>query len=116
MRYFKESEFDCKCNCGKNEMNEDFMNRLDKAREYSATPYIINSGMRCPEHNKRVGGADTSSHLKGLAADIQAKDSRQRYEILIGLLAIGFNRLGIGSDFIHVDADESKLSRAVWVY
>lgn len=36
-------------------------------------PIKITSGFRTPEHNKRVGGAPDSMHLKFLAADIQVK-------------------------------------------
>lgn len=115
MRYFTISEFDCP-HCGKNEMNQNFLNRLDKAREYAVTPFIISSGYRCRFHNETVGGSPTSSHLKGLAADIAVKDSGQRYKILMGLIGAGFNRIGIGETFIHVDYDEAKQSNVIWVY
>lgn len=34
---------------------------------------IINSGNRCPTHNKNVGGAANSYHVRGRAADIVIK-------------------------------------------
>ena len=43
---------------------------LDQLRYYIGCPLFINSGYRCPELNKAVGGAKNSNHLKGLAADI----------------------------------------------
>ena len=101
-------------------MNKAFLERLDKAREYATTPFIITSGYRCKIHNESeaVGGSETSSHLKGLAADIHVQGSRQRYKILMGLIGAGFNRIGINSKrgFIHVDYDETKSSNVVWVY
>ena len=30
----------------------------------------INSGWRCPELNKAVGGSNTSAHMSGLASDV----------------------------------------------
>ena len=33
-------------------------------------PLVINSGYRCPELNKAVGGVATSQHVKGEAADV----------------------------------------------
>lgn len=47
-------------------------NVLDPAREKIGKPITINSGYRCPELNKAVGGALTSQHTKGEAADITA--------------------------------------------
>jgi uncharacterized protein YcbK (DUF882 family) len=117
MRYFKIKEFDCSC-CGKNEMNKEFLRRLDRAREYAITPFVISSGYRCQSYNESeaVGGSPTSSHSKGLAADIKVRDSEQRYKIVMGLIGAGFNRIGIGENFIHVDYDETKDSNVFWIY
>lgn len=43
---------------------------LEPIREYYDKPVIVTSGYRCPELNKAVGGAKTSQHTKGQAADI----------------------------------------------
>lgn len=32
---------------------------------------VINSGLRCEAHSKKVGGAKESQHMKGTAADIR---------------------------------------------
>lgn len=40
------------------------------ANELGSGKLRINSGYRCPELNKAVGGAETSAHLIGYAADI----------------------------------------------
>lgn len=45
-------------------------NVLDKARIGIGAPIIVNSGYRCEELNKAVGGAKNSQHTKGEAADI----------------------------------------------
>jgi uncharacterized protein YcbK (DUF882 family) len=37
-------------------------------------PIIINSGFRCEEVNKAVGGVHNSRHLSGCAADISLKN------------------------------------------
>lgn len=42
---------------------------LEKARELFG-PLKITSGYRCPELNRRVGGASGSTHTKGMAADV----------------------------------------------
>lgn len=48
-------------------------NRLQVVRDVLGKAIIINSGSRTPEHNKEVGGAKGSLHLKGMAADIVVK-------------------------------------------
>ena len=34
----------------------------------------ITSGYRCPKHNRKVGGARNSTHMRGLACDFVVKD------------------------------------------
>lgn len=53
-----------------------FLNNLDWSEDIS-----INSGYRCKELNKAVGGVETSHHLTGFAADITSSN-------LTGLLAL----------------------------
>ena len=47
-------------------------NVLDPLREWYGKPITVNSGYRCPQLNRMVGGAASSQHLKGEAADITA--------------------------------------------
>lgn len=44
--------------------------RLDDIRQRYGSPIRINSGYRCPELNKAVGGVSNSQHCKGQAADL----------------------------------------------
>ena len=44
---------------------------LQPVRDHYGKPVVINSGYRCPSLNKAVGGASTSQHLKGEAADFE---------------------------------------------
>tara|TARA_R110001592_G_scaffold99846_2_gene284064 strand:+ start:651 stop:944 length:294 start_codon:yes stop_codon:yes gene_type:complete len=97
-------------------MDVDFLDKLDKAREFANIPFIINSAYRSPEQNARVGGKPNSSHLRGLAVDIRANDSSTRYIVLNALISVGFNRIGIASSFIHVDDDKEKANNVIWTY
>lgn len=47
---------------------------LQPLRDKVGHPLRINSGYRCPELNRMVGGVPTSQHVKGEAADIAAAD------------------------------------------
>lgn len=115
LRHFVLSEFDCPC-CGENKMRINFVLSLDEARLKAEVPFVVNSGYRCPEWNRKVGGRITSSHLVGCAADISCEDSGTRFLILSSLMDIGFNRIGIGKDFIHVDMDLTKVAYVTWLY
>ena len=105
-KYFKDKE---------ENMNVNFLAKLDEAREYANIPFIINSAYRSPEHPLSIKNP-SSSHIKGLAVDIGAKDSRTRFLIVDALLAVGFSRIGIADSFIHVDSDLDKSQNVIWTY
>lgn len=62
-----------------NNLNELIDNVLDPLREWYGMPIHIESGYRCPELNKAVGGVANSFHTMGCAADIDMgeKDDNQ---------------------------------------
>lgn len=53
---------------------------LQPLRDYVGGPVSINSGYRSKALNRLVGGAKTSQHLVGEAADIRVKSQEQAYE------------------------------------
>ena len=73
--YFTEDEFKCKCGCGM-DVSEEVKEKVALARHYAKTPFVINSGARCLDHNEEVGGSRGSSHIEGVAVDIKANTSR----------------------------------------
>ena len=115
-KYFTYNEFDCKGGIGKGEsMDNNFICLLDDARELAGIPFKITSGYRTPEYNKQLidygfKASATSSHLLGLAVDIEAKTSLERFKIVTALLKVGINRIGLGKEFIHADYDQNKRS------
>ena len=50
---------------------------LEVLRERAGQPIVINSGYRSPQLNNKVGGASTSNHLTGCAADIRTSGYEQ---------------------------------------
>jgi len=106
-KYFKEIE---------ENMDIDFLAKLDKAREYANIPFIITSAYRTKEHNAKIGGVANSSHLKGLAVDIRVNSSKERFFVLNALILVGFNRIGVAETFIHVDDDKEKTNNVIWTY
>tara|TARA_R110000824_G_scaffold51324_12_gene143291 strand:- start:3625 stop:4116 length:492 start_codon:yes stop_codon:yes gene_type:complete len=121
IKHFNLSEFDCTCGeCSHKgeDMDIDFMIKLDRARELAGVPFKITSGARCVDHNKSIGGVSKSSHcnLPCNASDISVTDSMQRFKIVENLIKAGFTRIGIGKNFIHCDTDKLKSQRVCWHY
>ena len=81
-------------------------NVLNPLREWYGKPIYVNSGYRCPELNKAVGGVDGSFHLKGCAADIDTRQGRLENEKLFEYIReyLPFTELGWegGGRWIHV--------------
>ena len=71
--HFRRDEFVCQCGCGFAEVDGELVAVLEDVRSYFGKPVIINSGCRCPEHNRSEGGAEHSRHLTGKAADIRVR-------------------------------------------
>ena len=117
MKYFNIEEFDSPDEPGSGQyMDDDFLEMLDNARHMAGIPFIINSGYRTKAANRDAGGLKNSAHLDGFAADISCNASRERMYIVGALLEAGFNRIGIGNGFIHVDNDPTKPEDCIWVY
>lgn len=69
VKYFKKSEFRCRCGCGADSMEEKLIRNAVKVREHFNKPVNVTSGIRCSTHNARVGGVSNSRHLSGKAMD-----------------------------------------------
>lgn len=85
---------------------------LQVLRDDLKKPIVINSGYRSPEHNKRVGGAKSSQHLLGKAADIrvpsmQASKVHARIEELIKEGKMKNGGLGRYQNFTHYDCRDT---------
>lgn len=111
---FCVSEFACKGSgcCSTVLVDEQLVTYLQKIRDHFGKPVTINSGYRCATHNKRVGGATSSRHAKGQAADIAVKDVAPaevaKYAESIGILGIGLYETAKDGYFVHIDTRTSK--------
>jgi len=114
-KFFTVKEFECKCGCGAGIVDAHLVSKLDYARGMAGVPFRINSGFRCKAHNTAVGGHPESQHLVGRAADIRAVSRGIRYDIVRALMMSGFNRIGIGREFVHVDILPTH-NHVIWTY
>ncbi len=113
MRYFSIDEFDCKYS-GKNEINLQFLERLDILRHRCGFPFVINSGYRDANHPEERKKTSPGTHNEGIAADIKVSDGIQRRTIVREALAMGFGGIGVANGFVHVD-DRSDVP-VMWTY
>lgn len=68
--YFTDKELACRCvRCGMN-VKPELRKVLEQIREDYGKPIYVTSGARCPEYNRKVGGARKSAHMEGIAVDV----------------------------------------------
>lgn len=93
---------------------------LDPLRESLKRPIVINSGYRAPGLNTRVGGASSSQHVLGEAADIECPGlSTSALAARIVELELPFDQLILehhdpefpSSGWVHVSHRESGVQR-----
>jgi uncharacterized protein YcbK (DUF882 family) len=110
---FKLSEFQCKCGCQQVKLHSELLRRLQAIRTETGRAVVINSGYRCPAHNRAVGGASGSQHLHGRAADITIQGLNIQAQRAICEKYFADGGVGYGKTFTHVDVRGSK---ARWNY
>jgi len=112
--YFHSQEFACKCGCGIFNLDPDFFDKLTEARRIADVPFVINSGCRCPSHNKAEGGSQISAHIttdaiKARGSDIRARTIDVMRAILRAAFEVDMPGIAIGEGFVHLDTKERKM-------
>lgn len=104
--HFLRSEFACPC-CGRANVVSRLVVALELLCEIAGRAVRITSGVRCPRHNRKVGGQPRSQHLEGIAADIVIEGLSVEEMFHLALEVPAFLNGGIGiypqEGFIHVD-------------
>ncbi len=87
-------------------------NVLDPLRKAWGNPITVNSGYRSPRLNAAVGGAASSQHLKGEAADISAgsPDLNRRLFNLAVSLHLPFDQLIDERGYLWLHISHSRIS------
>ncbi len=107
--HFMQAEFACN-HCGKlHPQNptppQEVLAWLENIRShFNDTPVNVNSGYRCPTHNRNVGGATSSLHLEGQAVDFYIRDVSPAlvYDYCNELIDVS-GGVGRYNTFTHVD-------------
>jgi len=111
-RNFGTHEFACRCECDTGTIAQDLVEVLQEVRDHFGKPMTITSGIRCETHNAKIGGAQSSKHITGMASDFKVKDTEpevvyrwldERYPDTYGL--------GLYNSWVHLDV---RKGRARW--
>lgn len=89
-------------------------NQLQALRDHLGKPITITSGYRSKEHNKKIGGALDSFHVRGMAADIQVagmkpKEVAEEIEKLIKEGKMMEGGIGIYNSWTHYDFRNKRI-------
>lgn len=123
--YFTKKELECKCGCGKADMNPDFMRKLVRLRRSLGFAFPLTSAYRCPEHNQNVSSTGPNGpHTTGRAVDI-CISGKEALRLITAARGHGMTGFGIkqhgphGARFIHLDDLDASVSRPrpwIWTY
>ena len=114
-KFFRLEEFNC-THTNRNEMDHEFLVKLDLLRENCGFPFRITSGWRDATHPAEARKAEpgTGTHCQGIAADIAVSNGFERMNIVHEALKLGFGGIGVSKSFIHID--DRKTTPVMWTY
>lgn len=114
---FSKKEFDCK-HTGENNMQHEFMEKLQRIRQVYGKPMTITSGFRSKRHPIEAKKTHSNGeHTQGNCADIACTISSDRFELINLALANGITRIGIAKSFLHFGIGGKGLpNNVIWEY
>lgn len=115
--HFSEAEFQ-RCNppCHSSDMSAAFMKRLERFREIVACPVYLNSAFRSSSWEISRGRSGSSRHTFGRAVDIRCTSNRERLKFIRAAIECGFNGIGLGYNYIHLDDRDECNNPCMWLY
>ena len=99
-------------------LHPELVEKLKELERIYGKELVITSGHRDPDHNKEVGGVENSEHTYNPAegVDIACNHGAVRWSLVNLALKLGFVRLGVGRDFLHLGIAVDKPQRVIWHY
>lgn len=99
---------------------------LDIARERSGFPYVVSSASRTEKEQEELirqgKGAKGSLHVmsnspsgKARAFDLEWDGRDRLAQMILDLMAVGFNQILVYDTYLHVEWDEGKVKHIEWV-
>lgn len=88
---------------------------LQPLRDAWGGPLFINSGYRCLELNKAVGGVPTSQHVLGQACDVGVTDPYALAQ-LVKRMRLDVDQIILYPDFLHISYRRDGCNRGQILY
>ena len=113
----------CSCGCGLLPSQE-FMEKVQKARDRTSFAWVVTSGARCPAYNQQVSTTGPNGPHTKDAIDIGVHGA-QAYEVVLAFLLERFTGIGVSQRgphsgrFIHGDMlpnGDNQPRSYVWSY
>lgn len=104
---FKPKDIACKGD-GSILITIEALDALQSLRDRLGVPIIVNSAYRSPDHNKNIGGAPNSNHVKGIAFDIRLTKKVTRDKLKQEARKCGFKGFGDYNTFVHIDLGKER--------
>jgi zinc D-Ala-D-Ala carboxypeptidase len=114
--HFSPAELSCRCGCGRNNVKPQLIELLEHARSIFGKPLVLTSASRCPARELQVSGKYGGAHVDGDAADIFCDSDLDRFRLARIFFELGINRIGVASNFIHVDISDHLPQAVFWTY
>ena len=92
---------------------------LEQVQALTGLPLDISSGYRCPALNRRVGGARTSQHTQGLAADFTCAEFGPPVDIIKAIRDsdIGFDQCILEyAKWVHISFSKAPRGKVLTIY
>jgi len=116
-RHFKESEFQrCVPACSLQDMDQDFLNKLDALRDKCGIPLLLTSAYRSLEWERSKGRTGSGDHPSRRGVDISANNTATKFKIVKAAIELGFRRIGIANSFVHVGDTKTLAQDVLWLY
>lgn len=114
---FSKIEFDCK-HTGENNMQHEFMEKLQKIRVAYGKSMKVTSGFRSKKHPIEARKTHSNGeHTQGMCADIYCDNGVDRYRLVSLALLNGITRIGIAKNFLHLGIGGNNLpNNVIWEY
>ena len=114
---FKKAEFDFK-HTVENNMQHDFMEKLQAIRVEFGKSMTITSGFRSVKHPIEARKSHSNGeHTQGFCADVACDNGADRFRLVQLALKHGITRIGIAKTFLHLGIGGQGLpNNVIWEY